>query len=75
MICTNCKKGNLKEEKTTYYKKVNGSYFIVENVPCFVCDYCGEKAYSLQTLKKIERMIENMTKVEKANIVVYNEAA
>ena len=75
MICSNCKKGKMVESFTTYYKKVNDKYFIVENVPCYICEECGEKTYSLKTLEKIEELILKIKKVDKANIVAYNEAA
>ena len=75
MNCLNCKKGNMRETTTTYYKKIDGKYFIVEDVPCFVCDYCGEKSFNLKTLEKIETIIEGITEAKKANILTYSVAA
>ena len=75
MICLNCKKGKVIETTTTYYKKVGDKYFIVENVPCFVCEYCGEKSYSIKTLEKIETIIDSIKEVQKANIIEYSIVA
>lgn len=75
MKCINCKKGEMKQNYTTYYKKVGDSYIIIENVPCMICSFCGEISYSVKTLESLERMIDKVKIAEKANIIEYDIAA
>ena len=51
-------------------------YVIIENVPCWKCDQCGEIVYSASVIEKIDALIENLQKVtSKIFIVDYATAA
>ena len=59
-----------------YFSVVDNNYIIIENVPCFLCDDCGEVLYSASVLERVEAMIDRIkTIVSKVCIVDYNQAA
>jgi YgiT-type zinc finger domain-containing protein len=53
--CSFCGNKNFREDKVEYIYKHSGKMMIVENVPCEVCEYCGEQFYKAEVLKKIEK--------------------
>jgi YgiT-type zinc finger domain-containing protein len=53
-VCSFCGNKNLNSKRVQYIYRRDGSYLIVNNVPCEECDYCGEQYFEAQTLKKIE---------------------
>ena len=60
----------------SYFAKVNGGYIIIENVPCFKCEQCGEVVYSASVMEKIDEMLEQFeTVANKIFIVDYANAA
>ncbi|MBR4151755.1 MAG: type II toxin-antitoxin system MqsA family antitoxin [Selenomonadaceae bacterium] len=76
MNCLICKGGKMIEGFETYFAKLGDSYLIIENVPCFKCDQCGELVFSLSVLEKLEKLIELYEKVQsKIFIVDYRQAA
>ena len=49
---------------------------IIENVPCYKCEQCGEVVYSATVMEKIEDLLEHLEKIaSKIFIVDYSEAA
>ena len=76
MNCLICKSGKMIESYEAYFAKLDTGYIIIENVPCYKCDQCGEILYSMSTVEKIEEMIKNYKKVSsKIFIVDYKNAA
>ena len=64
------------ESKGTYFANLPHGYVIIENVPCWKCDQCGEIVYSASVIEKIDAMIEELQKVtSKIFIVDYANAA
>ena len=60
----------------SYFAKVKGGYVIIENVPCYKCEQCGEVVYSASVMERIEEMLESLEKVaSKIFIVDYADAA
>ncbi len=53
-ICSFCGNRNFRNKEVQYIYKHDGKYFIINNVPCEECEYCGEQYFKAQTLKKIE---------------------
>ncbi len=53
-ICSFCGNRNFRNKEVQYIYKHDGKYFIVNNVPCEECEYCGEQYFEAQALKKIE---------------------
>ena len=46
MNCLVCKSGTMHEAKETYFANLKNGYLIIENVPCWKCDQCGEVVFS-----------------------------
>ncbi len=52
--CNFCGNKNIKSIETEYTYNRDGKYFIISNVPCFKCEYCGEQYFNASVLKQIE---------------------
>lgn len=51
-------------------------YVIIENVPCYKCEKCGEVFYPASVVEKIESVLEHVgTIVSKIFIFDYTNAA
>ena len=76
MNCLFCKSGVMKESTTAYFAQLKNCYVIIENVPCWQCDQCGEILYKASVLEKIEDILDALEKVSsKIFIVDYLTAA
>ncbi len=76
MNCLVCKNGIMQPSTDSYFAKVNDGYVIIENVPCFKCEQCGEVVYSASVIEKIDGMLEHLEKIaSKIFILDYAEAA
>ena len=53
--CNFCGNRNFKEKNSQYIYKYKDKFLVVNNVPCEECEYCGEKYYKSEVLKKIEK--------------------
>ena len=58
MKCANCGNDKIVDSYTSYYRKEENAYFIIENVPCKVCVQCGETFFSLKDLEEIDKLIK-----------------
>lgn len=63
MICANCGKNTAKVKKATHAYGSGRAAFLIEGVPEIVCSSCREHYFSLQTLKKLERIRLNWKKL------------
>ncbi len=52
--CSFCGNKHLKTTVTEYTYRQNGAYMIFQNVPAIQCEFCGEKYFDANTLKRIE---------------------
>jgi len=53
-VCNFCGNKNFKTRNTQYIYKHGGRLFIVNDVPCEECEFCGEQYFKSSVLKKIE---------------------
>ena len=58
--CNFCGNVNFSKKKVQYLYKHDGKYFLVNNVPCEQCEYCGEQYFDASVLKKIESEFKNI---------------
>ena len=66
----------MKESASAYFAQLNGCYVIIENVPCWKCEQCGEILYKTSVLEKIEDILDALEKISsKIFIVDYSSAA
>ena len=56
MICFFCK-GSMENGATTHVSDVSSCIVIIKNVPCYICDQCGEVAYPLDVGERLEQII------------------
>ena len=76
MRCLVCRNGTMHKDLGTYFTQLKNCYVIIENVPCWKCDQCGEIVYSASVLEKIEEILEKGDKVaRKIFIMDYGQAA
>jgi YgiT-type zinc finger domain-containing protein len=62
--CYFCKKGILEDKKVTVDFRWGSKLTVIEEVPAKVCNECGEKYYSAEVSRKMEK-IAREGKVEK----------
>ena len=76
MICPQCGNEKMKDGNTSYFRKFNDVYFIMENVPCKICPECGEEFFSVNVLDKINTSIINKyNNKEKVNLIDFSKTA
>ena len=76
MNCLICKTGTMRADTETYFDRVKGGYVIIENVPCYKCNQCGEVVYSASVMERIDDLLEQAEKVaSKICILDYASAA
>ena len=63
MNCLICKSGKMQEATETYFANMKDGYLIIENVPCWKCDQCGEVVFSASVMERIDALIERLQKV------------
>lgn len=60
--CNFCGNKNFTVKKAQYIYKSGSRFFVVNEVPCEECDFCGERYYEAATLKKIEHAFEEISR-------------
>lgn len=59
-ICNVCH-GHVKHTTTTYTQEYEGRLIIVENVPAWVCEQCGETYFDPEVVERIQNLIWSNT--------------
>jgi YgiT-type zinc finger domain-containing protein len=54
--CHLCK-GRLAYQMTTYTQLMNDNLIVIENVPAWVCEQCGETYYDPDVVERIQTLI------------------
>ena len=49
--------GNLRHTATNYTQEYEGRIIVVENVPAWVCDQCGETYFDPDVVEQIQALI------------------
>ena len=75
-MCMFCKCPALNPGTTTHVVNYKDCIIIVKNVPCEVCEQCGEKYYSNDVAEKLERIV-NAAKalMQELSVLDYTKAA
>lgn len=50
--------GSLVEQLTTFVHEDGDQFWIVRNVPAFVCTRCGEKEYTQETTQRVLSLLQ-----------------
>lgn len=65
--------GKIYERRIEVYRKINGSYVIVRNVPVGICRECGTKYYSANVLKLLSQKIkERKSMIKRIEVPVFS---
>ena len=54
MKCVSCKESEMKKDKSAYFADLGACYVIIENVPCYKCEKCGEVFYTASVAERLE---------------------
>jgi YgiT-type zinc finger domain-containing protein len=65
--CSFCGNKNIKNTQVEYTYKHDGKYMIFHNVPALQCEFCGEKYFEANILKKIEEQFISIQNGKKAS--------
>ncbi|MDO9565424.1 MAG: YgiT-type zinc finger protein [Candidatus Desulfaltia sp.] len=57
MKCYLCS-GEMKKEMVAITRYKNDYYYLIEDVPAMVCEQCGEKWFSMNTVVNMDKMME-----------------
>ena len=77
MNCFFCK-GTIKEGFSSYTADIDDCVIVIKKVPSFVCNQCGEKSYSDNVARQLEKIIKqiiNSVKTEVAVVSYFDKAA
>ena len=76
MNCLVCKNGEMSNSKHSYFAQINDCYVIIENVPCHICNQCGEVFFSASVLERIDEILETIENISsKIFIMNYSNVA
>jgi YgiT-type zinc finger domain-containing protein len=67
--CPRCKSDALKKRTIQYSQEFEGNFFIIEHVPAYVCEQCGEIILSETTAEKIQDLIWSGAEPERTRLV------
>ena len=75
-MCMYCKCKTTISSSTTHVVNYKNCIIIIKNVPCEECEQCGEKYYSNEVAKQLERLV-NIAKqlMQEIAIIDYSKAA
>ncbi len=59
MECTECK-GTLRPGKASYTVNRKGYHLILDEIPAFVCDQCGQPLFPEEAVRLIQEMIRSL---------------
>jgi len=70
--CLYCK-GQLEEKLVTRVQQFQGHWYLIENLPAFVCQQCGETFYSPETHDRVLDIIQSAEQPDREETLrVYN---
>jgi len=64
--CHFCGHGTLERQRVTVDLRQDDHFIVSKNVPALVCDACGERQYSLETSREIDRILEEVERTGQA---------
>ena len=73
--CYFCNGGPVIKGKTDHISRMDGQLVEIKDVPCEICQQCGEKYFDPKTIRRIEQIIKLKTKIkEYIQLPVYGYA-
>lgn len=75
MIGSSCDHASRHAGTTDWLEKVGDSYVIVGNVPCEVCDDCGERFFRASVSRKMEEIVRRVGASARVSIVDFTNSS
>ena len=69
MNCFFCK-GIIKEGFSCYTAEIDDCVIVVKKVPSYICNQCGEKSYSDNVARQLEKIIKQITNSVKTEVAI-----
>lgn len=73
--CPRCKSEALVAQTIQYSQEFEGKFYIIEQVPAYVCEQCGETILSETTAEKIQNLIWSGVEPQRTRSVPVYEMA
>jgi YgiT-type zinc finger domain-containing protein len=54
-----CCNGKLRQDKTDFIVNMGNEIVIIKNVPALICDICGERYFSAEISRRIDKVMES----------------
>lgn len=75
-MCIYCKCKDVIRSLTTHVVNYKGCVIIIKNVPCEECEQCGEKYYSDEVARQLEKLVDNAKQLmQEISVIDYSKAA
>ena len=75
-MCMYCKSHSMHDSYTTHVVNHNNCIIVIKNVPCVECDQCGEKYYSDDVARQLEKIVNDAKSLtHEISVIDYNTAA
>ena len=75
-MCMYCKCDEMIKTTTTHVVNYKNCIIVIKNVPCEECAQCGEKYYTDEVARKLERIVESTKKLlQEISVIDYQAAA
>jgi len=71
-----CKCDKVRETTTAHVVNYKGCVIIIKNVPCEECVQCGEKFYTDEVARQLEKLVAAAKQLmQEISVIDYNKAA
>ncbi len=57
--CDFCSEGRLRSQQVREYYRAGEGLVVMERVPAYVCDRCGERYYDAHVAKQVRQLAKN----------------
>ncbi len=75
-MCSYCKSESFVESKTTYVVEYKECIIIIKHVPCEECEQCGEKYFSDEVARRLEKLVNTAKQfMQEISVIDYSRAA
>jgi len=76
IMCMFCKCDTFRKATTTHVVNYKGCIIVIKNVPCEECVQCGEKFYSDEVARHLEKLVAAAKQLmQEISVIDYNKAA